>query len=260
MHNFETWNIFNLAAETEVAIYSITCLAQTSGPRLHPDDDMTSTQRPACNVLVKCPQTRSLNGSSQNPGTMLSILQHHLLVPHLAPNYLFACRPWPAVTCPFLQENHGPHQVQDPSVTINSLSHMTDTPQWHFWDLTKLLPILRRLELRLEPAHMIPWAWIKAVPAQEMRWCIPITKAFLTIPAILTYKYPWLCWPQSAIWQALSFFLFRPLSPFGLQSHRSGIITLKWLGRRCSTHSRVASGGQETKHKAQQHPQGRYAH
>lgn len=35
--------------------------------------------------------------------------------------------------------------------------------------LTKLLPMLRGLELRLEPAHMIPGAWIKAVPAQEMR-------------------------------------------------------------------------------------------
>lgn len=120
--------------------------------------------------------------------------------------------------------------------------------------------MLRGLELRLEPAHMTPGARIKAVPAQEMRWHIPMTKAVLTIPATLTYKYPWICWPQSAIWQALSFFLFTPLSPFGLQSHLSGIVTLEWLSWRRSAHSRAASGGQETKREARQHPQGWYAH
>lgn len=128
MHNFETRNFFNLAGETEVVIYSTTCLAQTSGPRLRPADDTTSTQRPARKELVKCPQ-RSLNGSSPNLGTVLSILQHHLLAPYLASNYLFAFRPQPAVTCPFLQENRGPHRVQGPSVTNNSLSHMVDTSQ-----------------------------------------------------------------------------------------------------------------------------------
>lgn len=51
---------------------------------------------------------------------------------------------------------------------------------------------------------------------------------------------------QSAIWQVLSLFLFTPLSPLGLQSHLSGIITLECLGCHCSTHSRVASGGQES--------------
>lgn len=135
MHNLETQNFFNLAGETEVVRYSTTCLAQASGPRLRPADDTTSTQRPARKELVKCPQRRSLNGSSQNLGTVLSILQHHLLAPYLASNYLFAFRPRPAVTCPFLQENHGPHRVQGPSVTNNSLCHMVDTSQRHFWDL-----------------------------------------------------------------------------------------------------------------------------
>lgn len=77
-------------------IYSITCSSQTSGPRLRPADDKTSTQRWACKELAKCPQTRSL----QNLGTVLSILQHHLLVPYLASNHLFACVP--RVSCHLL--------------------------------------------------------------------------------------------------------------------------------------------------------------
>lgn len=60
-------------------------------------------------------------------------------------------------------------------------------------ELTKLLPMLRHLKLRLEPSDVIAGAWIKAVPAQEMRLCIPVTKVFLTIHVTLTYKYPWLC-------------------------------------------------------------------
>lgn len=102
MHNSETHNIFSAARETKAVIYSITCLAQSSRPRLHSADNTTSTQRPVCKELQNA--TRSLNGSLQNLGTVLSILQHHLLVPYLASNWLSACRPRPAATCPFLQD------------------------------------------------------------------------------------------------------------------------------------------------------------
>lgn len=98
------------------------------------------THRLACKELVKCHQARSLNGSWQNPGPVLSILQHHLLVPYLASNYLFACGPWPAAICSFFQESHWPHCIQGHCITTNSLSHMTDTPQWHFWDLPNSVP------------------------------------------------------------------------------------------------------------------------
>lgn len=103
-HNSETCNIFDAARETKVVIYSITCLAQSFGHGLCPADDTTSTQRLVCKELPECHKTRSLNGSLQNLGTVLSILQHHLLVPYLASNWLSACRPRPAATCPFLQD------------------------------------------------------------------------------------------------------------------------------------------------------------
>lgn len=104
MHNSEIHNIFDAARETKVVMYSMTCLAQSSGPRLCPADNTTSTQRLVRKELPKCHMTRSLNASLQNLGTVLSILQHHLLVPHLASNWLSACRPRPAATCPFLQD------------------------------------------------------------------------------------------------------------------------------------------------------------
>lgn len=49
--------------------------------------------------------------------------------------------------------------------------------------LIKLLSKLKCLQLRLEPAHMVPGAYVKDVPAQEMKRCIPTIKVLLTIPA-----------------------------------------------------------------------------
>lgn len=139
-----------LLSKGSIIVATCTIMKHATSLRQQEKPKLWCTQYPVwlrAQLIIPPPHKGQCTRSSQNvtrqevlmgpwkPGNSAIHFQHHLLVSYLALNRLFAFRSRPAATCPFLQDKHGPHWVQGPSVTNNKV----DTSQWHCWNLPNSL-------------------------------------------------------------------------------------------------------------------------